>query len=186
MATAAVRLLVVCTANQCRSPMAEVIARDLAARRGIEVAVRSAGTGAIDGVPATDGACMTVRKLGLDLTDHLSRSVTAELVASADLVIAMEQQHVIDLVTDHGASLATTYTLQELAGRAETATRYPDEPMQLWFDRLAIGRTASSVLSAQEIDDPTGRSMRRYRATARTITTCLERFVDASIPNGGT
>lgn len=186
MATAAVRLLAVCTANQCRSPMAEVIARDLAARRDIKVEVRSAGTGAIDGVPATDGARMAVRKLGLDLTNHLSRAVTAELVASADLVIAMEQQHVIDLVTNHGASLAATYTLPELAELAEAATRRPDERMSLWFERLAIGRTASSVLFAQEIDDPTGRSMRRYRATARTITTCLERVVDASIPDGGT
>ena len=60
------RLLIVCTANQCRSPMGEAIARSLLYERSIASEVASAGTEALDGMEATDGAKITARKLALD------------------------------------------------------------------------------------------------------------------------
>ena len=50
------KVLLVCTGNICRSPMAESIMRQDFQRRGEDVEVYSAGTGAWDGALASEGA----------------------------------------------------------------------------------------------------------------------------------
>ena len=163
--------------------MGEVIARDLLARRSIPGIVQSAGTAAIEGMPATDGAVMTVRRMGLDLSEHRSASVTPELVAGADLVVAMERQHLQALVIEHAAPLATTFTLPELAtlltGRDH---RRDDEPVDAWLERVGVVRSAAAALVAPEITDPIGRSMRIYRSTARSIAVSLDRVLESATP----
>lgn len=175
------RLLIVCTANRCRSPLGEAIAvRQLAAGRILGTVV-SAGTEATDGAPATDGAIATARRLGLDLSGHASRPVTEELVAAADIVLAMEPRHVIEVVREHGGALASTFTVPELAGLVTSAAeRSRGESIAAWLDRVAAGRTAITALAAPTIDDPIGRPMRHYRAAARSIEVALARILDRS------
>ena len=98
------RLLFVCTANQCRSPLGEVIARGELAVRGVDALIGSAGTHAVDGAPATDQTQMVAKEYRADLSGHLSRPVTRELVSAADLVLCMEPAHVIDIVGLHVGS----------------------------------------------------------------------------------
>ena len=72
-------LLLVCTGNTCRSPMAEVIARDLL--KGEDGAVvRSAGVSAGPGAAATPQAVAAAGELGLDLSTHRSQPLTAQAV----------------------------------------------------------------------------------------------------------
>lgn len=180
MTAGAFRLLVVCTANQCRSPMGEVIARDLAARRGIDVVVGSAGTRALPDIEATAGAIDTVRRRGLDLTAHRSRPVDAVLVASSDLIVTMERQHVLDLVNEHGAPLHRVFTLPELASAALGAgVPLIGETPTVWLDRIGGERSPMSILAAREIDDPIGRSNRHYRRAATEIEAALDAVVAA-------
>ena len=88
-------ILFVCTGNTCRSPMAEVIAREALAKRGWQhVEVDSAGTSAAWDVPASPGALQAVAEIGLDLSTHRSQPLTAKLVAEADIILAMTVNHV--------------------------------------------------------------------------------------------
>lgn len=91
------RLLFVCTANICRSPMAAGIARLYADTRGWEIEILSAGTQAISGSPAAPNAVKAVREVGGDIQNHLSQPITDELVAWADRILVMEMRHAISI-----------------------------------------------------------------------------------------
>lgn len=113
-------LLFVCTGNTCRSPMAAAIAHDELSRRGwTHVAVRSAGTGAAAGSGASAQAVDVAGEHALDLSSHASQPLTPELVAWADLVLAMSPSH-IGVIEDLGgagkAALVTEFIEGEGAG----------------------------------------------------------------------
>ena len=68
------RILLVCTGNICRSPLAAALLERALVERGIEgIAVASAGTGAWDGAPVSEGAYLVGLERGLDLSGHRAR-----------------------------------------------------------------------------------------------------------------
>ena len=88
------RVLLVCTGNICRSPLAEALLLRTLKERGIEgVEVTSAGTGAWDGAPASEGAYLVGLERGLDLSGHRARLLTRELVEQADMILTMARHH---------------------------------------------------------------------------------------------
>jgi protein-tyrosine-phosphatase len=98
-----VRLLFVCTGNTCRSPFAAAVAAREAELLGRDLEVESAGLSAWDGEPATDEAREAARVRGIDLGAHRTRPLTPELVARADVVVAMAREHVSS-IEHHGGS----------------------------------------------------------------------------------
>lgn len=77
--------------------MAEGIARHLAPSiepEGSETLIRSAGIAAGQGAPATPEAAMAVSPMGIELTDHSSTPLTAELIREADHIYGLTQSHV--------------------------------------------------------------------------------------------
>jgi protein-tyrosine phosphatase len=100
--SAADLVLFVCTGNTCRSPLAEVLARELTSRKlGVPqseviaygVAFASAGTGAEDGWPASDGSIEAAAEIQLDLSSHSSRVVDPELIERATRIYCAGQNH---------------------------------------------------------------------------------------------
>lgn len=85
----------VCWGNICRSPMAERVARAQAEREGISAQFTSAATSTEELGSAMDRrAADKLRAAGYDPENHEAHQITADEIADADLVIAMEDLHV--------------------------------------------------------------------------------------------
>jgi len=88
-----IHILMVCTGNICRSPLAHVIAEKYAADRGRNVVVKSASTLGLDGREAHKNSVRVAREIGLDLTSHRSQPLTKELMDWSDFALGMEIMH---------------------------------------------------------------------------------------------
>jgi protein-tyrosine phosphatase len=82
----------VCTGNICRSPMAQVLLAAALKKRGIDVAVESAGLGALIGHVADPIAVKLMQARGLDLSGHRGRQLTREIIRSFPLILVMEKE----------------------------------------------------------------------------------------------
>ena len=85
------RVLVVCTGNTCRSPMAEAWLKQKLAGKGW--AVESAGVAAWGGQLATPEAVEAMRELGIDISKHRSQVLSKEMVSGAAVILAMTDGH---------------------------------------------------------------------------------------------
>jgi len=88
------RILMVCTGNTSRSAIAGAAGRAMAPP-GVEVS--SAGTYARGGSPASKKATKAARDLGIDLSRHRSRELSAALLKAADEVWYMTERHADDI-----------------------------------------------------------------------------------------
>lgn len=177
-------ILFICTANQCRSPLALVLAKEQLRQRGVNATISSAGY-LSGGVEAAEGSQKAAKKRGLDLSDHVSQRLDADMINGADVVIGMEPGHILDLVDEVAGSQAWALTLKELASyaRAQKAaawtTPLTTEEIRSWV-RSAGARDLQSLLTRDTtINDPMGRSNRAFRATAKEIDELLTEVFDA-------
>ena len=87
-------ILLVCTGNICRSPLAEVLLKRELEQRGADgISVSSAGTGAWEGAPTSEGAYLVALEHGLDLSEHRAQLLTREVVKDSDLILTMARHH---------------------------------------------------------------------------------------------
>lgn len=79
-------ILTVCVGNICRSPMAEA----LLARALPRMSVRSAGIGALIGMPADPIAQSLMANLDIDIGAHRARQIDLAMCESADIILVMD------------------------------------------------------------------------------------------------
>ncbi|MGH7593055.1 MAG: low molecular weight protein arginine phosphatase [Gemmatimonadales bacterium] len=135
-------ILLVCSGNTCRSPLAAaILAEKLAVSPEFaDAVVQSAGVAAWDGTPASEGSYLVALERGLDLSGHRARMLTSEQVRNADLILTMSDAHASRVATLGGEQ--KVFALADYAGD-------PD------------GR--------REIPDPMGGDVAGYRETARLL-----------------
>lgn len=135
------QILLVCTGNICRTPMAVALLRQALAGAGLgqEVAVDSAGTGAVVGAPASAGSARAMAGRGLDLSAHRGKQLDARLVDEADLILVMEEGHRRSIFYSWPRALSKTYLLSEMAGE------HVDVADPIGQDQAAYDRTAGII-----------------------------------------
>jgi sulfate adenylyltransferase len=109
---APLRVLFVCTANTCRSPFMELLARH---RAGDALAVSSAGTHGLTDQPMTEEMADRLRERGISPDGFRSRPLTGALVEEADLVLTAEAAHRAFALAEWPAASGRILTLGQLA-----------------------------------------------------------------------
>ncbi|MBX3013392.1 MAG: hypothetical protein KF832_17865 [Caldilineaceae bacterium] len=111
-------ILIICTANQCRSPVAEVLLQRQLAKREDAASwrVESAGTWALSARPAHIHMAQVAAEAGLDLSHHRARSVEALPLSNYDLILTMEQNHKEALQVEFPLVRQRIYQITEMVG----------------------------------------------------------------------
>ena len=150
------RILLVCTGNICRSPLAEALLTHALRERGAQdVEVSSAGTGAWDGAPASEGAYLVGLERGLDLSGHRARLLTRELAEQADLVLTMARHH--------------RARVQELGGEGRV---------------FVLGEYAGRTAEEAEVSDPFGGDLDVYRQTCEELEQLVAAVAERLVAEG--
>ena len=143
-------LLVVCTGNICRSPMAAaLLGSRLSAENLMGWTVESRGVSAVEGHPATSYAEAAAQEVGLDISAHRGRQLTSEDAETAELVLTLEgwqRDRIRELVPSRA-------------------------------DRVQLLTHFDSAQPDRDIADPYGRNLRFFRACLHEISEAIDSVV---------
>ncbi|CUU53804.1 protein-tyrosine phosphatase [Parafrankia irregularis] len=190
-------VLIVCTGNICRSPVAERLAvaglTRLMARVGLReplaraAAVSSAGVQARVGEPMHPLASAVLDEHGVDDAGFRARQLTTAMAERADLVLCATRQHRADVVTLAPRAVRRSFTLREFARLADwaladgrLASLEPEvgiQPEHLRVAGMALtdaaaaarGMTRPSAPEHDDIADPLGGNLEAFRDCADII-----------------
>jgi len=177
-------ILVVCSGNICRSPIAEGLLRRALERRLDDAAppVASAGTIAVDGAPAMPESIEAARERGADIRAHAARHLTPALVDDADLIVGMAAEHREAVGRLSAGAAARTFTLKELTRLLEARTASDPQPgLEARVGEAAAARAGGAPANRfdEDVVDPLGMPLETYRAIAWELDEWIARLVAA-------
>lgn len=113
-------LVVVCTGNICRSPLAEAVLRGACP----ELELGSAGLHALVGEDVDPAARAAARELGLEIPAHRARQFDAEIGRAADVIIVMEKRQRDEIAVRWPELTGKTFLLGHFEGGREIPDPY--------------------------------------------------------------
>jgi protein-tyrosine phosphatase len=158
-------VLIVCTANICRSPLVEAMLRQKLQINGYkDWVVSSAGTWAEWERPAARYSQKIAQRIGLDLADHVAKMITPDMMATADLVLVMTGNHKEALQIDFKDQSDKVFLMSEMVGRSynivdpyggppegyEEMYRDVSRLLDQGFDNIVALASGDAVVASQE------------------------------------
>ena len=106
-------------------------------------------------------------RCGIDLADHVPRTVDPDMIRAADLVVGLTREHLRETVVAVPPSFPRTFTLREIVRRGlDTGPRGAAEDLGAWLARLHDGRLVADLMGESPDDDvmdPMGGTPEDYR-----------------------
>lgn len=158
-------ILVVCTGNVCRSPMAEGFLRAALVERLGEAApeVSSAGTAGWDGSGAMEESIRSAEERGVDIRAHQARKLHGAMLEDAELIVCMAAEHREAIVGAMPDLETKTFTIKELVRLLERSPVAGS--LKARVAAAAAARNGSSP-KAEDVRDPLGEPIDGYREVA--------------------
>lgn len=165
-------ILVVCTANICRSPLAEHLLRAEfgAAEPRMSFTVSSAGIRGWDGSEMEPNVAAELLRFGGDPREFRARPFTAQLGWGADLILTAGLEHRAYVLQELPEALRRTFTLLEfshLLSEVPSVRQLVGSPREV-VRQAALARGAASI-EEYDIADPYGGTPQEHRETAASI-----------------
>lgn len=176
------RVLFVCTANECRSPFAEALARRAA--DGLPIEFASAGIDSWSR-PVPRVGLTHARELGLDLASHVSRSIHPDVLDDYDAILALSRSHAREVLAVAPEVASRTFTLKQFARWLERHPRPPRARLGPWLDAVAADRSATDFIGsepADDVDDPINQPIGRWRKMSADLIPAVELMIDGLFP----
>lgn len=165
--------------------------RDRAARRSLDIEVRSAGVSTVDGMAVSANAAETLRRKRI-AHSGTSRALAESAVQWADLILTMTASHKRSLLGRFPSAMEKTHTLLEYASLDEQTAAKLAELERLyteWQMKQALGQAGSAADRARiielerqipsfDIDDPFGGPLHVYESSAAQIEEAVEKLLD--------
>ena len=190
---AAFKVVFVCTGNICRSPMAEQMLIQKAAKEKLPISVSSAGVMAMTGDPMTPQSADAMTLRGFTPTKHISQDLTPKMLEEADLVLTATLEHRSELARMLPKASKYSFTIDEFARLTsflmadpefqeefkkkakETREHYLKRAMQ---EAVLLRGMVPTNLDPKDVIDPYGESTKVYSQVAEHIEGSLEIIVD--------
>lgn len=168
-----VRILFICSANICRSPMAEGFLRKAVTDRSGDTLVNSAGFLGSNNPPPPD-ACTVMRSYDIDVSQHRSLNISDIKPVEFDLILTMETEHIRRVVVfEQSLSLHKIYTLKEFVQRAQPyGPKKHNQNVDDWLKLINGHRKAIDLMaydSGNDVADPYGKGIKAFESTAQEL-----------------
>lgn len=165
-------VVLLCTGNRFRSPIAEGLIRSYTA--GIPVDVSSLGLAELGPVPPLPEALEEAERFDLDISGHRARPLRGQDLRRANLVLGFERIHVATAVVEANARRELAFTLPELVGLVDGLEVPADgDPVARARRMVDLAdqrrRSEPEVLLLPELGDPWGGPPELYRETAERV-----------------
>lgn len=181
-------ILCVCTANMCRSPIAEHLVRQGLRQRfgrvaGWDWVVRSAGTHVMPGSTVHELAREALLERGIPSEGASSHQVTPSMLQRADLVLTASRSQRARVVELEPSAVRRVFTMRQFARLcAAGSIEIGGQPIERGTDLLALatlGRTRVQPVPEAEdtIVDPIGHGLDEFRACADVIEECVTQIL---------
>jgi protein-tyrosine-phosphatase len=118
---------------------------------------------------------------GLDLSNHVSRQVTAGSAAEAEIILGLSREHVREVVAMAPEAWPKTFTLKDFVRRVErVGPRRRHQRVTDWLVTVGADREPYQLLGADPEDDvidPYGRHERVWQHVVDEIDDLVRRIV---------